>query len=277
MHTRQASRQRRIDEEIEAFEGSISGRTPMDKGSDLEVLDIVVGASLSMVLPSGEIPITRCRRMVVTEDSEEEEIVWRERGEGNLGPSGGEKSWYQEAEEEEDGFPALKCTSYAETIEEKERALGKDDAEDEDEEMTEAERQEHAVAKRASMVELCKDDLDEASKEMKRTMFQRDLDLITNSVDERLGHQQSKQERVWVAKLATKEREKAEQKIQEGDADVVDGADGGTGGGVEVPATKAINIGPVDDVVADGAGSKLLTRGTESAGIVGPMGEKDAA
>ncbi|KAF6167585.1 hypothetical protein GIB67_031168 [Kingdonia uniflora] len=137
------------------------------------------------------------------------------------------------------------------------RALGEENSEDEDEEMTKAEGQEHIVAKRASIVELCEDDPDKASKKMKMSTFQRDLEAITNSLDERLEHQRSKQERVWAVKLAAKEREKAEQKMQEGDTDVVNGIDGGTGGGVEAPVTEAISTGPVDDVVAEGAGSML--------------------
>ncbi|KAF6162968.1 hypothetical protein GIB67_021117 [Kingdonia uniflora] len=138
------------------------------------------------------------------------------------------------------------------------RVLGEDDAEDEDEEMTEAERQAYAVAKCASMVELCEYEPDEALKEIKRSMFQQtdawaesnkkaiksakgklrqaiksldlvrgteaslvsevkvlkqDLEAITSSFNERLEHQRSKQERVWAAKLAVKEREKAEYEV----------------------------------------------------------------
>ncbi|KAF6156553.1 hypothetical protein GIB67_000018 [Kingdonia uniflora] len=44
-----------------------------------------------MVLPAEEILVTRSRRTIVTEDSEEEEIVWGERGRGDVRPSGGGK------------------------------------------------------------------------------------------------------------------------------------------------------------------------------------------
>ncbi|KAF6139203.1 hypothetical protein GIB67_040350 [Kingdonia uniflora] len=150
------------------------------------------------------------------------------------------------------------------------------------------------------MVELCEDDPHEASKEMKRSMFQaiesldlvrgteaslisevkvlkRDLEVITKSFDERLEHQRFKQERVWVAKLTAKEREKVEQKIQEGDTDVIGGADGGTGGGEEASVIEVISAGTMDCLAVDGAGSKLSTGGSKSVGTVGPVGEKDAA
>ncbi|KAF6139212.1 hypothetical protein GIB67_040359 [Kingdonia uniflora] len=132
------------------------------------------------------------------------------------------------------------------------------------------------------MVKLYEDDPKEASKEMKRSMFQvkvlkRDLEAITNSFNESHEHQRSKQKWVWVAKLAVKEREKVEQKMQEGDAYVIGGADGGTGGGVEASVIEAISVKTVDGVVVDGLGSKLSTGGSESAGAAGPVGEKDAA
>ncbi|KAF6170783.1 hypothetical protein GIB67_015735 [Kingdonia uniflora] len=75
MHTRQASRQRLIEEEINNLEANVSGHAPMDEGSSLEVLDVVSDAPLAMVLPADEIPIMGHRKTVVTEDSEEEEIV----------------------------------------------------------------------------------------------------------------------------------------------------------------------------------------------------------
>ncbi|KAF6138590.1 hypothetical protein GIB67_032484 [Kingdonia uniflora] len=86
MHNRRASRQRLIDDRFKEFEASISGRAPMDEGSDVEVLDIVNEAPLSMVLPAEEVPVSRRRRTIVTEDSDEEETVWGEGG--NVGPSG---------------------------------------------------------------------------------------------------------------------------------------------------------------------------------------------
>ncbi|KAF6159348.1 hypothetical protein GIB67_032119 [Kingdonia uniflora] len=91
MHTHRVSRQRLINEGIEAFEGSITGRTPMDEGSDLVVLDIVTDVPLAMVLPAGRVLMIRCRKMVDYDDSDEEEIGGRERGEGNAGHSGGKK------------------------------------------------------------------------------------------------------------------------------------------------------------------------------------------
>ncbi|KAF6141406.1 hypothetical protein GIB67_021222 [Kingdonia uniflora] len=82
MHNRQASRERLIDEEVEAFKASISGQTPIDEGRDLEVLDVITEAPLSMVLPTEEVLVIRCRRTIVTEDSEVEETVWGKRGVG---------------------------------------------------------------------------------------------------------------------------------------------------------------------------------------------------
>ncbi|KAF6143233.1 hypothetical protein GIB67_039016 [Kingdonia uniflora] len=52
--TRRALRQRLIDEEIEAFEASISGRAPMEEGNDLKVLDVATDVPLAMVLPAGQ-------------------------------------------------------------------------------------------------------------------------------------------------------------------------------------------------------------------------------
>ncbi|KAF6151290.1 hypothetical protein GIB67_020612 [Kingdonia uniflora] len=54
------------------------------------------------------------------------------------------------------------------------RALGDDDAEDVGKDMTEAEREEQALAMAASMVELCGDDPDESSRQMKWSMYQGD-------------------------------------------------------------------------------------------------------
>ncbi|KAF6173948.1 hypothetical protein GIB67_039899 [Kingdonia uniflora] len=137
---------------------------------------------------------------------------------------------------------------------EAEAGTGEDDAVDKDEKMTEVERQEQAVAKQASMVKLCEDDLNEALKEIKMSMFQtnawvrsynkaiksvkeklrqavesldlcrgteasllsevkklkQDIEVITDSFDERLELQRSRHEREWLAKLAVKKREKVE-------------------------------------------------------------------
>ncbi|KAF6176846.1 hypothetical protein GIB67_026533 [Kingdonia uniflora] len=65
MYNHQASRRRMIDEEIEEFEASISGRAPMDEGSDVEVLDVVTEVPLSMVLPAEEVPVSGRRRTIV--------------------------------------------------------------------------------------------------------------------------------------------------------------------------------------------------------------------
>ncbi|KAF6161427.1 hypothetical protein GIB67_009306 [Kingdonia uniflora] len=182
------------------------------------------------------------------------------------------------------------------------------------------------------MVELCEDDPGEASKEMKRSMFQQ-TDAWEQSYNKVMKLAKGK---LWQAiesldlargteaKLTVKEGEKAEYNVnyqekfdneckvtvrlkefikekrcnpntlkpfpvspelvtgddlqmQEGDADVIGGVDGGTGGGVEAPVIEAIGVGTVNGVIVDGAGSKLSTRGFESVGVVGLVGEKDAA
>ncbi|KAF6137595.1 hypothetical protein GIB67_007453 [Kingdonia uniflora] len=92
MHNRQASRWRLIDDEIEAFEASISGQAPMDVGSDLEVLDMINEAPLSMVLPVEEVPVMRCPRTIVTEDNEDEETRPDSIGNGTSSSKTGERS-----------------------------------------------------------------------------------------------------------------------------------------------------------------------------------------
>ncbi|KAF6171880.1 hypothetical protein GIB67_011777 [Kingdonia uniflora] len=87
MHNHHASRRRPIDEEIEEFKASISGRAPIDEGNDVEVLDVITEAPLSMVLSAKEVAATRRRRTIIIEDSDEEEAVWGEKG--DVGPSGG--------------------------------------------------------------------------------------------------------------------------------------------------------------------------------------------
>ncbi|KAF6151045.1 hypothetical protein GIB67_010623 [Kingdonia uniflora] len=87
MHNRRASRQKLVDERVDEVEANTSGRDPMGEDSDLEVLDVVTEALLSMILPTEDIPVTRCQRTIVTKDSDEEEIIW---GKGcYVGPSGG--------------------------------------------------------------------------------------------------------------------------------------------------------------------------------------------
>ncbi|KAF6156867.1 hypothetical protein GIB67_000407 [Kingdonia uniflora] len=54
------------------------------------------------------------------------------------------------------------------------RALGEDDAEDESEDMTKAEREDQALTKATSMAELCDEDPDKASRQMKRSIYQTD-------------------------------------------------------------------------------------------------------
>ncbi|KAF6134537.1 hypothetical protein GIB67_028558, partial [Kingdonia uniflora] len=161
-----------IDEEIKAFEACISGRALLDEGSDLEVLDVVTDPHLSMVLPVGEVSITRRRRTEVSEDSPKN-LTWNN------------------------------PRNYIDT-------------------MLEASE---------DRVELCEDDPDEASKEMKRSMFQMNtwtksynkaiksakgrLRQAIESLDHARGIEASlvSEERVWVAKLAAKEREKVELKV----------------------------------------------------------------
>ncbi|KAF6168276.1 hypothetical protein GIB67_014511 [Kingdonia uniflora] len=95
IRTRQASRIRLIDEEVEENEASISGCAPMDEGSNLEVLDVVTDTLLAVVVPASGVSSTRRHKTVVTEDSNEEEIEGGERNKGNAGPSGGptNRSW----------------------------------------------------------------------------------------------------------------------------------------------------------------------------------------
>ncbi|KAF6174385.1 hypothetical protein GIB67_034142 [Kingdonia uniflora] len=52
------------------------------------------------------------------------------------------------------------------------RALGEDNAEDASKDMTEAEREDHALVVASSMAELCADDPDEASKQIRKSMYQ---------------------------------------------------------------------------------------------------------
>ncbi|KAF6151286.1 hypothetical protein GIB67_020608, partial [Kingdonia uniflora] len=349
MHNRQASRQRLIDEDIEAFEASISGRTTMDEGSDLKVLDVITEAPLSMDLPTGEVPITRRHRTIVIEDSKEEETVWgrgrpdsigneasssktgersieflggsqdvneqnfyemirviegmnakltsKDRGlikwldiitfylknaSQNPGPKNSSwnnpmnyidtlleasKDWVNTTfdslgikREDEGRFPASNRTRYAEDIEDKEkqRTQREDDAVVEDEEMTEAEWQELAVAKQASMVELCEDDLDVASNKEAYVFEDKGYDPDT----------------LEPFPISPELVDGGDLQMKEGGADVVHEAAGSTRGGVETSIIGVTSGRTVDGLVVKGSGSKPSAEGTERIEAEGPVEEE---
>ncbi|KAF6175574.1 hypothetical protein GIB67_005066 [Kingdonia uniflora] len=161
MHNRQTSRWRLIDEEIEELKASISGRDPMDKGSDLEVLNVVSEAPLSMVLPTEEFPVMKHRWTIVTEDSPKSSSWDNLRSRRGLKQPVlvpkvvGDTSRLRPRTvttqvEKGKGRVAPKAPKVQQSKcgqRKRRRVLGEDDTQEEDEEMTEAERQEQAVAK----------------------------------------------------------------------------------------------------------------------------------
>ncbi|KAF6151044.1 hypothetical protein GIB67_010622 [Kingdonia uniflora] len=159
------------------------------------------------------------------------------------------------------------------------RALGVDDAVDEDEEMMEDERQEHAVAKKASMVELCENDPDEASKEIKRHMFQqteawvRSFYKVMKSVKGKLRQAVETLDlsRGTEASLLSGVK-KLKQDLEMKEADVVDEAAGGTGSGVETSVIRVASGGTVDYMVFEG--SKSSTEAVVGVGAEGPVEEE---
>ncbi|KAF6168241.1 hypothetical protein GIB67_011626 [Kingdonia uniflora] len=162
------------------------------------------------------------------------------------------------------------------------------------------------------MVEFCEDDSDEAAKEIKWHMFQQteawvrsfnkamksakvklrqaveikklkqDVEVITDSFDERLELQRARQEREWLAKLTAKDRVKAEQRVNfqwqyDGECkmketDVVDEAAEGNGGGVDTFVIGMANGGTVDGMVVEG--SKPSTKVVVGVGVGRPVKEE---
>ncbi|KAF6158099.1 hypothetical protein GIB67_014893 [Kingdonia uniflora] len=74
MRTRQSSRLRQIDEEIEVNETSVSDHGSRGESSDAEVLDIVIDVPLAMVVPEGGALCMRHHKARVTGESDREEI-----------------------------------------------------------------------------------------------------------------------------------------------------------------------------------------------------------
>ncbi|KAF6175695.1 hypothetical protein GIB67_022697, partial [Kingdonia uniflora] len=83
------------------------------------------------------------------------------------------------------------------------------------EDMIEAEQEEQALAVAASMVKLYGDDPDKASRQMKRSMYQRDLTAINDSFEKKLEGQRFNHEQVLRSKLAEKEKEKEKKELRE--------------------------------------------------------------
>ncbi|KAF6145553.1 hypothetical protein GIB67_037586 [Kingdonia uniflora] len=108
--------QRLIDEEVEENEASISGRASMDKGSDLEVLDVVTDPPLTAVVPAGGVLTSRGRKTVVTEGSDEQYIGGGERNEGNPGPSGAKMDEVEQSDQSGDSTESDKAQGSISTV-----------------------------------------------------------------------------------------------------------------------------------------------------------------
>ncbi|KAF6138674.1 hypothetical protein GIB67_009868 [Kingdonia uniflora] len=187
------------------------------------------------------------------------------------------------------------------------QGAGEDDAEDEGEEMLEVEGAELALARASSMEKLCDADPDEASRQMKRIMYQRDLEAINDVFLKRLEGQRFNHEQVLRSKFADHEKEKKALKERyqaQYDVEVLDNirmkefiedmgfdpitlqclpgievdvADGDVGGGVEAPVVEDVAVGATTDVVADGAELRPSTVGAEGVSTEKPIGGEDAA
>ncbi|KAF6166783.1 hypothetical protein GIB67_005659 [Kingdonia uniflora] len=79
MRTCRSSRLRLIDEEIEEYEASVSGRAPMEEGSDVEELIITADVPLAVVILEIGVSSSSRHNTVVTEDNDEEEMEGGER------------------------------------------------------------------------------------------------------------------------------------------------------------------------------------------------------
>ncbi|KAF6162942.1 hypothetical protein GIB67_021091, partial [Kingdonia uniflora] len=173
-------------------------------------------------------------------------------------------------------------------IQKRRRVLGEDDAENVGEDMMVAEREEQALAVAVSMAKLCGDDPDEASRQMKRSMYQnntlkQDFVAINDAFEKRLEGQHFNHEQVLRSKLVEKEKEKKEQrKRYQGQFDYkvldnIEGTeaciiDGGVGGGVEALVVEGTVAGATTDV-----GSKPSTGGVDGVSTKEPVWGEDVA
>ncbi|KAF6158370.1 hypothetical protein GIB67_022450 [Kingdonia uniflora] len=123
------------------------------------------------------------------------------------------------------------------------KVLGVDDTLEEEEEMTEVERQEQAVVKHASMVELWEDNPDEASKEIKRHMFQ--IVAWVQTCNKAIKAVKAKLQQV-------RENLIISHGIEEGEMNIIDATAGSTGDEVETSLLRGPSGGIVDGLVVEG-------------------------
>ncbi|KAF6152055.1 hypothetical protein GIB67_031377 [Kingdonia uniflora] len=193
MRIHRSSRLRLIDEGINEYETSVSGLAPMEEGSDVVQLIIVVDAPLAMVVPEISVSENSTFKSLGIKRKRQKKIDSLPRNVSiTLKPAkerGGEgASKVVEGMEEErltrkvpkpastkaekgkgKAFPVSPRVQQTMVSQHRQRrALGEDDAEDMDEELTTSEWEEQARTKAASMAILCGTGPDDASRQMKK-------------------------------------------------------------------------------------------------------------